>query len=64
MITQPAVKEAPTLSLKAIYSRSLESAQGLSAGLENVDLYSDDSGPGKTYADLLKREDIGAVILA
>ncbi|OJJ65063.1 hypothetical protein ASPSYDRAFT_39863 [Aspergillus sydowii CBS 593.65] len=60
----PAVKEAPTFSLKAIYSRSLKSAQGLAEGLENVELYSDDSGPGKAYADLLKREDIGAVILA
>ncbi|KAL4787940.1 hypothetical protein BJX76DRAFT_317367 [Aspergillus varians] len=60
----PAVQQAPTLSLKAVYSRSLKSAQGLAEGLEGVDLYSDDSGAGKSYADLLAREDIGAVILA
>ncbi|KAL4912489.1 hypothetical protein BDW62DRAFT_216287 [Aspergillus aurantiobrunneus] len=60
----PAIKEAPTLSLKAVYSRSLKSAQGLAQGLEGVDLYSDDSGAGKSYADLLRREDIGAVVLA
>ncbi|KAL4813261.1 hypothetical protein BDW67DRAFT_168519 [Aspergillus spinulosporus] len=60
----PAIQEAPTLSLKAIYSRSLKSAQGLAEGLEGVDLYSDDSGAGKSYQDLLARQDIGAVILA
>ncbi|KAL4738593.1 hypothetical protein BDV11DRAFT_131115 [Aspergillus similis] len=60
----PATKEAPTLSLKAIYSRSLKSAQGLAEGLEGVDLYSDDSGAGKSYQDLLARKDIGAVVLA
>jgi predicted dehydrogenase len=49
------------LTLKAIYSRSLKYAQKLSAG---VDLYSDDSGAGKTYHDLLLRDDIHAVILA
>ncbi|KAH6674338.1 hypothetical protein B0J14DRAFT_589758 [Halenospora varia] len=54
-----AVKEH--LTLKAVYSRSLKSAQSLE---QNVDLYSDDSGSGKTYHDLLLREDIQAVILA
>lgn len=57
----PAVKACSHLTLKAIYSRSLKSAQNLSAG---VDLYSNDSGSGKTYHDLLLREDIHAVILA
>ncbi|KAL6232765.1 hypothetical protein BDW75DRAFT_216886 [Aspergillus navahoensis] len=60
----PAIKEAPTLMLKAIYSRSLKSAQSLAEGLEGVDLYSDDSGAGKSYKDLLAREDIAAVVLA
>ena len=55
------MKASPHLTLKAIYSRSLKSAQNLSAG---VDLYSDDSGSGKTYHDLLLRDDIHAVILA
>ncbi|KAL4807627.1 hypothetical protein BDV18DRAFT_135692 [Aspergillus unguis] len=60
----PAIKDAPTLSLKAIYSRSLKSAQGLADGLEGIDLYSDDSDVGKSYGDLLQRSDIGAVVLA
>lgn len=55
------MKDSPNLTLKAIYSRSLKSAQNLSTG---VDLYSDDSGSGKTYHDLLLRDDIHAVILA
>lgn len=49
------------LTLKAIYSRSLKSAQKLGV---SVDLYSDDSGTGKTYHDLLLRDDVHAVILA
>jgi len=57
----PAVKASSNLTLKAIYSRSLKSAQSLGS---NVDLYSDDSGAGKTYHDLLLRPDINAVILA
>ncbi|KAL4923495.1 Gfo/Idh/MocA family protein [Aspergillus undulatus] len=60
----PAIQQAPNLELKAIYSRSLKSAQDLADGRTSVELYSDDSGTGKSYADLLKREDIGAVILA
>ncbi|TVY84322.1 Uncharacterized protein LSUE1_G000988 [Lachnellula suecica] len=57
----PAVLVAKTLSLKAIYSRSLKSAQDLGT---NADLYSDDSGSGNTYHDLLLRDDIHAVIIA
>lgn len=60
-LPQPAVKASSNLTLKAIYSRSLKSATALNAG---VDIYSDDSGSGKTYHDLLLREDIHAVILA
>lgn len=47
--------------MKAIYSRSLKSASSLGV---SVDLYSDDSGSGKTYHDLLLRSDIDAVIIA
>ena len=55
------MKICPQLTLRAIYSRSLKSANGLDVAVE---LYSDDSGPGKTYHDLLLRDDIHAVIIA
>ena len=61
---QPAVLATPELSLKAIYSRSLASAKSLSENLDNVELYSEDAGEGKSYADLLKRDDTNAVIIA
>jgi len=57
----PAVRATPHLQLKAIYSRSLKSAKALNA---DVDLYSDDSGAGKTYHDLLLRPDIHCCIIA
>ncbi|KAK1139822.1 hypothetical protein N8T08_011148 [Aspergillus melleus] len=60
----PGVQAAKEFDLKAIYSRSLNSAQNLAAGVSGVDLYSEDSGPGKSYADLLSRQDIAAVIIA
>ncbi|KAI9859324.1 MAG: hypothetical protein M1824_003838 [Vezdaea acicularis] len=60
----PAVQDCPQLSLKAIYSRSLKSAQSLSEGLQGLELYSEDAGPGKGYADLLRRADILGVIIA
>ncbi|GFF83668.1 60S ribosomal protein L32 [Aspergillus udagawae] len=60
----PAVQAAKDFQLKAIYSRSLKSAQDLANGTMGVDLYSEDSGPGKGYADLLAREDIAAVVIA
>jgi len=46
----------------AIYSRSLKSAQSLE--VQGVQLYSDDSGLGKTFDDLLKSPDVEAVIIA
>ncbi len=61
---QPAVKASPHFVLKAIYSRSLKSAQALSESAGHVDLYSNDSGSGKTYHDLLLRSDIDAIIVA
>ncbi|OQD90861.1 hypothetical protein PENANT_c001G04064 [Penicillium antarcticum] len=60
----PAVQAAEHFSLKAIYSRSLKSAQDLASGVSGVDLYSEDSGADKSYDDLLARSDIGAVIIA
>ncbi|THC90024.1 hypothetical protein EYZ11_010511 [Aspergillus tanneri] len=61
---QPGIQDAKGLELKAIYSRSLKSAQNLASGVAGVDLYSDDSSPGKSYSDLLTRQDIAAVIIA
>lgn len=58
----PAVQASDDLELKAIYSRSLKSAKGVSEGLSGVDLYSEDSDKG--YKDLLSREDVKAVIIA
>jgi predicted dehydrogenase len=59
----PAVQATQLLNLKAIYSRSLKSAKAVSEHLSDVDLYSEDS-EGKTYDDLLKRDDIKGVIIA
>ena len=58
----PAVQRCPDLSLKAVYSRSLKSAQSVSDGLSDIQLYSDDSD--EKYAQLLARVDIEAVIIA
>jgi len=60
----PAVEAAKTLTLKAVYSRSLKSAKTLATEVSDVDLYSDDSGSGKSLEDLLARSDIHAVIIA
>lgn len=57
----PAVQASTDLELKAIYSRSLQSAQNVSSSLTGIDLYSDDSKP---LSDLLSRQDIQAVIIA
>lgn len=58
---KPAIQQTSILTLKAVYSRSLASAKSLGV---DVDLYSDDSGVGKRYDDLLLRDDIDALILA
>ncbi|KAF2851450.1 oxidoreductase-like protein family [Plenodomus tracheiphilus IPT5] len=60
----PAIQATPTLALKAVYSRSSKSAQALTENLSNVEIYSDDSPKGQNYEDLLKREDIQAVVIA
>ncbi|PYH41616.1 60S ribosomal eL32 domain-containing protein [Aspergillus saccharolyticus JOP 1030-1] len=60
----PVARASPDLTLKAIFSRSLQSAQSLATGVDGVDLYSEDAGTGKSYMDLLARDDIQAVIIA
>lgn len=64
----PSVLACQNLSLKAIYSRTLASAEKAAQQIPadaNVspDLYSSDAGAGKSYADLLARSDIEAVIV-
>ncbi|KAJ4503950.1 hypothetical protein HRR83_007748 [Exophiala dermatitidis] len=61
---KPAVEAAPDLTLKAVYSRSLKSARTLEVDESKVDVYSDESGAGKSLDDLLARTDIQAVIIA
>lgn len=66
--SQIAVLKCKNLTLKAIYSRSISSAEGtakeIPEGAATPDLYANDAGVGKTYHDLLLREDIQAVIIA
>ncbi|KAF2011506.1 NAD(P)-binding protein [Aaosphaeria arxii CBS 175.79] len=59
----PAIRSTPLLTLKAVYSRSLASAKGLSEGLSDVELYSEDQ-EGRTFDKLLERTDIAAVVIA
>ncbi|KAI1748028.1 hypothetical protein F4782DRAFT_390150 [Xylaria castorea] len=64
----PAVDACPLLSAKAVWSRSLKSAEETAklmadAGTK-VDVYSSESGSDKSYDDLLKRDDISGLILA
>jgi predicted dehydrogenase len=59
----PAIRATQLLQLKAIYSRSHASAKALSEGLTDVDIYSEDSD-GKTYDELMKRDDITGVVIA
>jgi len=58
-----AIKNVSSLSLKAVYSRSLKSAKSLVEQQHGVELYSDDS-EGKQLDDLLKRDDIKGVVIA
>ncbi|KAF2646377.1 NAD(P)-binding protein [Massarina eburnea CBS 473.64] len=60
----PAIRAASsTLSLKAIYSRTLSSAKSLASEAGDLDLYSEDQ-EGRSYDELLKREDVKAVVIA
>ncbi|KAF3760824.1 NAD(P)-binding protein [Cryphonectria parasitica EP155] len=64
----PAVLATSLLHLKIIYSRSLASAKEthklLPLGHSPVEVYSEDSEPGRTFADVLARKDILGVIIA
>ncbi|UNI15504.1 Glucose-fructose oxidoreductase [Purpureocillium takamizusanense] len=75
----PAVLACRGLALRAIYSRSLASAESTAALIpdlvaaaaagaagepQQVDLYAEDAGPGRALADLLSRSDVAAVIIA
>jgi len=62
----PAVFKCDNLSVKVIYSRSLKTAQETSKLVtgDAPDLYAGDAGSGRTYHDLLLREDVQAVIIA
>lgn len=59
----PAIQATPSLALKAVYSRSLKSAQALTENLSGIELYSDDQD-GKSFDDLLKRDDVKGVVIA
>jgi predicted dehydrogenase len=56
----PAIEKSGLYEIKAVYSRSKKSAEAL-IPKGSIDIYSDDSGPGKGLDDLLSRKDIHAV---
>lgn len=60
---KPALDSTSSLTLKAVYSRTRKSAKSLIGEKPGVDIYSNDSGPGGSYQDLLRRTDISAVII-
>ncbi|KAK4118819.1 oxidoreductase-like protein [Parathielavia appendiculata] len=64
----PAIEASPTLTLKAVYSRSQQSAEALAAASKDpssVAVYFDKPAvEGKTLDDLLQRDDIAAVDIA
>ncbi|OAR00904.1 hypothetical protein LLEC1_07700, partial [Akanthomyces lecanii] len=61
----PAILKCDLLSLKAIFSRSVKSAEGAASLLPSApDLYAEDAGNGHALTDLLARTDISAVIVA
>ncbi|KAI1380607.1 oxidoreductase family protein [Hypoxylon crocopeplum] len=64
----PAALASPLLTIKAIWSRSLKTAEDAAKEVPEaagaVDLYSTDSGVGKSYEDILARADVAGVILA
>ncbi|KAI1325713.1 NAD-binding Rossmann fold oxidoreductase family protein [Xylariaceae sp. FL0255] len=59
----PAILASKHLEIKAVFSRSMKSAEAVaSLAGHSVDLYSDDSNKG--FDDLLKRSDISALVLS
>ncbi|KAJ2988384.1 hypothetical protein NUW58_g4009 [Xylaria curta] len=67
-LSKPAALATPQLSVKVVWSRSLKSAEEtarlLADGGTQAEVYSSESGPGKSYDELLKREDISGLVLA
>ena len=63
---KPACLQDPELlTLKAIYSRRKTSVESIIANeTVPIDVYSDDSEPGRNLDDLLRRSDIDFVIIA
>ncbi|KAJ6787620.1 hypothetical protein PWT90_09412 [Aphanocladium album] len=65
ILPKPAVLQCDLLSLKAIYSRSVKSAEAAAALTSNTpDLYAEDAGAARALSDLLARDDITGVIIA
>ncbi|KAL2018606.1 hypothetical protein VTK56DRAFT_576 [Thermocarpiscus australiensis] len=63
----PAIEASPLLSLKAVYSRSHQSAQALAAASKDpaaVSVYYDSPAAGRSLDDLLRRDDVAAVVVA
>lgn len=64
----PAALASPLVSVKAVWSRSLKSAEETAKLLADAgttaEIYSSESGPDNSYDGLLKRTDITGVILA
>ncbi|KAI1502606.1 oxidoreductase [Biscogniauxia marginata] len=64
----PAALASPLIEIKALWSRSLKTAEEATKlvkdSASSVELYSSDSGAGKSFDDLLKRSDIDGVVLA
>ncbi|CRG89476.1 hypothetical protein PISL3812_06512 [Talaromyces islandicus] len=59
----PAIEAAKNIVLKAVFSRSLKSAQSIADAVTTpVELYSDESGEG--FDGLLKRADIQAIVVS
>ncbi|KAI1162983.1 hypothetical protein F5B18DRAFT_353378 [Nemania serpens] len=64
----PAALASPLVSVKAVWSRSLKSAEETAKLLADAgttsEVYSSESGPDRSYDELLKRTDIVGLILA
>lgn len=64
----PAIEASPALSLKAVYSRSRQSAETLAAASKDpasVSVYFDSpAAEGRSLDDLLRRDDVAAVVVA
>lgn len=56
----PAIEKSGLFDVKAVYSRTKKSAEAFIPD-GSLDVYSDDSGPGRSLEDLLARKDIQAV---